>query len=186
MPRIAGQHTAQITVKGVTPQGERFVRTSETVFEVLAENVRLGKSAYSNLIDDTRMSVNIPSAGLATGRKVIAYGEVWGRNAAGDEIPVAWISGMTISEGFRSRTSVPLTLDGRWLARSDAKAGFELRNVRLQDADSFVTLAEAETISLTMTALPEAAKQSFTAEITDEMRWASSRMFMKAMRSAEN
>jgi hypothetical protein len=170
VPQIAGQHTAQITVRGVTPKGERFVRTSETVFEVLAENVRLGKSSYSSLIDDTRMSVNIPTGGLLNGRKVIAYAEVWGRNASGEEIPVSWISGMTVAEGFKSRTSVPLTLDGRWLARSEAKNDFELRNVRLQDADNFVTLAEAETISLMITALPEAAKQSFTAEITDEMR----------------
>lgn len=170
VPRIAGQYTAQVTVRGVTPKGERFVRTSETVFEVLAENVSLGKTSYSSLIDDTRMSINIPTAGLSGGRKVIAYGEVWGRSAAGEEIPVAWISGMTVAEGAKTRTSVPVTLDGRWLARSDAKSDFELRNVRLQDADNFVTLAEAETISLTITALPEAAKHSFTAEITDEMR----------------
>jgi hypothetical protein len=170
VPQIAGQHTAQITVRGVTPKGERFVRTSETVFEVLAENVRLGKTSYSSLLDDTRMSVNIPTGGLMNGRKVIAYAEVWGRNAGGEEIPVAWLSGMTVAEGTKTRTSVPLTLDGRWLARADAKGDFELRNVRLQDADTFVTLAEAETISLTITALPEAAKQSFTADITDEMR----------------
>lgn len=170
VPQIAGQHTAQITVRGVTPRGERFVRTSETVFEVLAENVRLGKSSYSSLIDDTRMSVNIATNGLKSGRKVIVYGEVWGRNANGDDVPVAWMSGMTFAEGAKTRTSVPVTLDGRWLARSAAKSDFELRNVRLQDADTFVTLAEAETISLTITALPEAAKQSFSAEITDEMR----------------
>jgi len=170
VPQIAGQHTAQITVRGVTPKGERFVRTSEMVFEVLAENVRLGKTSYSSLLDDTRMSVNIPTGGLMSGRKVIAYAEVWGRNAGGEEIPVAWLSGMTVAEGTKTRTSVPLTLDGRWLARADAKGDFELRNIRLQDADSFVTLAEAETISLTITALPDEAKQSFTADITDEMR----------------
>ena len=170
VPQIAGQYTAQITVRGVTPRGERFVRTSETVFEVLDENVRLGKSSYSSLIDDTRISVNIATNGLKSGRKVIAYGEVWGRNADGEETPVAWISGMTVAEGTKTRTSVPVTLDGRWLARSAAKGDFELRNVRLQDADTFVTLAEAETISLAITALPEAAKQSFSSEISDEMR----------------
>jgi hypothetical protein len=171
VPNIAGQYTAQITVRGTTPRGERFVRTSELVFDVLAENVRLGKSSYTSLIDETRMNVNIPTGGLTNGRKVVAYGEVWGRNANGEEIPVAWIGGMTVAEGTKTRTSIPLTLDGRWLARSDAKGDFELRNIRLQDADNFVTLAEAKTISLTITALPEAAKQSLTSEITDEMRF---------------
>ncbi|HEY0428261.1 MAG TPA: hypothetical protein VGC76_10805 [Pyrinomonadaceae bacterium] len=170
VPPMAGQYTAQITVRGITPRGERFVRTSETAFDVLAENVRLGKSSYTNLIDQTRMSVNIPTAGLASGRKVVAYAEVWGRNSSGEEAPVAWIGGMTVAEGTKTRTSIPLTLDGRWLARSDAKNDFELRNIRLQDADTFVTLAEAETISLAVTALPEAAKQTFNAEINDEMR----------------
>jgi hypothetical protein len=171
VPSTAGQYTAQVTVRGTTPRGERFVRTSETVFEVLDENVRLGRSSYSSLIDDTRMSISVPTAGLASGRKIVAHAELWGRNASGEAIPVAWLGGMTVAEGSKTRTSVPLTFDGRWLARSAAKGDFELRNVRLQDAETFVLLAESETISLTVTALPEAAKQqSLSAEITDEMR----------------
>lgn len=170
VPRIAGQYTAQVTVQGITPKGERFLRTSETVIDVLGDNVRLGNSSYTNLIDNTRMSVNIPTGGLISGRKVIAYGEVWGRNDAGEEIPVAWISGMTVAEGTKTRTSVPLILDGRWLARVQAKGDFELRNVRLQDADYFVTLAETDKMALVITALPEAANKAFSTEITDEMR----------------
>ena len=170
VPQIAGQYTAQITVRGTTARSERFVRTSELVFDVLAENVRLGRSSYSTLLDDTRMSVNLPTGGLMSGRKVIAHAEVWGRNAGGEAVPIAWLGGIALAEGSKTRTSVPLTFDGRWLARSSAKSDFELRNVRLQDADSLVTLAEAETISLTITALPEAAKRSFSAEISDEMR----------------
>jgi hypothetical protein len=170
IPQIAGQYTAQVTVRGITPKGERFLRTSETVIDVLGDSVRLGKSSYTSLIDGTRMTVNIPTGGLTGGRKVIAYGEVWGRNDAGEEIPVAWISGMTVAEGRRAQTSVPLILDGRWLTRVQAKGDFELRNVRLQDADYFVTLAETDKMSLTITALPEAANQSFSSEITDEMR----------------
>lgn len=170
VPRIAGQYTAQVTVQGVTPKGERFLRTSETVIDVLGDNVKLGKSSYTNLIDNARMSVNIPTGGLTNGRKVIAYGEVWGRNDAGEEIPVAWIGGMTVAEGTKTRASVPLILDGRWLARSDVKSDFELRNVRLQDADYFVTLAETDRMTLTITALPESANKAFSSEITDEMR----------------
>lgn len=168
VPRAAGQHSARIVVVGATPQGEKFIRTSEHVIEVLGENVRLGKSAQVSLLDDTRINVNLPVVGMKNNRKVIAYGEVWGRNASGEEIPVAWIGGMALTEG-RSRGTLALVLDARWLSRTTAESDFELRRVRLQDPDYFVTLAETERIGLTLPVLPEAAR-SESGEITDEMR----------------
>lgn len=160
IPRIAGQYTAQITVRGQTPNGEIFVRTSETLIQVVDSNARFGKVSSAILLDETRLQVNFPVSGLPNGKKVIAYAEVWSENA-----PVAWISGMTIAENGR----LPLVLDGRWLAMNDAKSNFELRNVRLQDADYFVNLAESERIALRIPILPEAAKSAVTT-ITDEMR----------------
>ena len=74
-----------------------------------------------------------------------------------------------VAEGKGNATNLPVILDGRWLQRADAKNGFELRNVRIQDADYFVTLAEAKKIDLNISAIPENA-QSFSGEITDEMR----------------
>jgi hypothetical protein len=121
------------------------------------------------LIDDTRLEINLSVNGLRAGRKVIVYGEVWGKNASGEDAPVAWISGMSVAEGFKTRAVLPTVLDGRWLARSDAHGDFELRNVRIQDADYFVTLAEAESIALAVPHLPEAARKG-SVEITDEMR----------------
>ena len=141
VPRFSGQYTVQITVRGISPKGEEFIRTSEQLIQVLGENVRFGKSAYSNLIDETRLEINLPANGLESGRKVIVYGEVWGKNENGEESAVAWIGGMAIAEG-RTRTTIPVTLDGRWLSRSNAKEGFEIRNVRIQDPDYFVTLAQ--------------------------------------------
>ena len=169
VPRNPGQYTAQITVRGTTPNGETFIRTSETLIQVIGDNAKLGKTSYTNLIDDTRLQVNLPVSGLNSGRKVIAYGEIWGANANGEKVPVAWISGMTIAEGAKSRTTLPLVFDGRWLALADTKSNFELRNVRLQDADYFVTLAQSERIALSIPILPEASKNAVSS-ITDEMR----------------
>ena len=169
VPRYSGQYTAQITVRGITPNGESFIRTSETLIQVVGDNAKLGKTSYTNLIDDTRLQINLPVSGLNNGRKVIAYGEIWGENSSGEKFPVAWISGMTIAEGAKSRTTLPLVLDGRWLALAGTKSNFELRNVRLQDADYFVTLAQSERIALTIPLLPEAAKSAVSV-ITDEMR----------------
>ena len=165
VPRVAGQYLAQITVRGTTPFGETFVRTSETLIQVIGDNATLGRTSYTNLIDDTRLQVNLPVSGLNNGRKVIAYAEIWGENANGEKAPIAWISGMAIVEGRK----LPLIFDGHWLGLTDAKKNFELRNVRLQDADYFVTLAQSERIALSIPLLPESAK-SAVSTITDEMR----------------
>ncbi|MEO6590078.1 MAG: hypothetical protein ABIP06_12320, partial [Pyrinomonadaceae bacterium] len=168
VPRIAGQYTVQITVRGVNPKGEEFIRTSEQIIQVLDDNVRFGKSAIANVSDNTRLEINIPANGLRARRKLIVYGEVWGKDENGEESAVAWIGGMALAEG-RLRTTIAVTLDGRWLSRSNSKGDFELRNVRIQDPDYFVTIARADKIALTIPVLPDAAKSGF-AEINDEMR----------------
>jgi len=169
VPQTVGQYSIQITVRGVSPKGEDFIRTSEQLIQVLGDDVRLGKSSYTNLVDDTRIQVNIPANGLESGRKVIAYGEIWARNSNGEELPVAWISGMSVAEGKGFKTNLPLVLDGRWISNADAKDGFELRNIRIQDPDYFVTLATIDKLSLAVTAIPENAR-NFRGEISDEMR----------------
>ena len=169
VPPTAGQYSIQITVRGVSPKGEDFIRTGEQLIQVLGDNIRLGRANFTNLLDDTRMQVNIPANGLEGGRKVVAYGEIWTRNSNGEESPVAWISGMSVAEGKSSKTTLPLVLDGRWLSNANAKDSFELRNVRIQDPDYFVTLATADKLSLAITAIPENAR-SFRGEISDEMR----------------
>ncbi len=168
VPRTVGQYAIQIIVEGITPKGESFVRTSEQIVQVLGDRVSFGKSSYTDLIDDTRMQINLPTNGLQSGRKVIVHGEIWARNDDG-ETPIAWLGGISVAEGKGFRTNLPVTLDGRWLANADTKGGFELRNVRIQDADYFVTLAETKKIDLTITSIPENAK-NFSGVITDEMR----------------
>ncbi len=168
VPTIPGEYRLHIKVEARTPEGESFVRTSEQVVQILSDNVRFGKSTYTNLLDDERLQVNLPAEGLKTGRKVIFYGEVWARNENGER-PVAWLGGMSVAEGRGFRTNLPVTFDGRWLANADASDTFELRNVRIQDADYFVTLAQAGKIELSITSVPENAR-SFNGVITDEMR----------------
>lgn len=169
VPREAGEYTAQIVVRGTSAEGGEYVRTSEHVFRVLSDNVKLGAATSAANVDDTRLRVSLPANGLSVGRKVIAYAEVWSREANGADVPVTWISGMAIAGGRRTRPTVDLMLDTRWLSAAGANGSYELRNVRLQDADYFVTLAEADAISLQIDNLPEASKRLAT-EITDEMR----------------
>jgi hypothetical protein len=176
IPREAGEYTAQIMLRGVSAEGDQYVRTSEHVFHVLNDHVKLGAATSTALVDDTRLRLSLPATGLTAGRKVVAYAEVWSRDENGEAIPVTWIGGMAIAAGRKTRTTVDLILDTRWLSRADTNGTYELRNVRLQDADYFVTLAEAGAMALQINNLPDMARRSATearrsaTEITDEMR----------------
>lgn len=170
IPREAGEYIAQIMLRGVSAEGGEYVRTSEHVFQVLSDNVKLGAASSTTLVDDTRLRVSLPTPGLTVGRKVVAYAEVWSRDGNGEAIPVTWIGGMAIAGGRKNRAAVDLILDTRWLSRADTNGTYELRNVRLQDADYFVTLAEADAIGLEINNLPQTARMSSATEITDDMR----------------
>lgn len=160
VPSLAGDYTAQVTVTGATPEGAAFIRTGEHAFPILAANVSLSGGAEARVADSMRLTVVAPVSGLAAGQRVNAYAEVW---SAGQ--PAAWIGGIVTSDG----ASVPLSLDGRWLALAGARGAFELRNVRVQDVDTSVVLAQVDQMALKMGSLPEAAKGA-VAEITEEMR----------------
>jgi len=147
----------------------QFIRTGEHVFHVLADDVRLGARAGTAVVDQTRLRVSLPAAGLNGGRKVVAYAEVWGRDETGVESPVAWVGGMALAKERKNGADVELMLDARWLARAGATGPYELRNVRLQDPNYFVTLAESAAVPLAINSLPTAARAA-AAEITDEMR----------------
>jgi hypothetical protein len=164
-PTAAGKYLMRISSAGATPEGREFLRTAEHSFEVAAGGLKINESAKARLIDDLRWQINLPVDNLKIGQKVIAHAEVWA-----NEQPVAWIGGMTDAEKFDKRyNTVSLTLDSRWLSRANSIGNYELRNVRLQDADSSIVLAQAGKISLPTVYIPNSAR-SFSGEITDEMR----------------
>ena len=169
VPRSAGQYFVQTTVKGISPKGEEFIRTNEQIFQVVTDRANLGAAARTSMIDNERLQVSVPTGGLSAGRKVIAYAEIWGRDAAGKQIAAAWFGGMAIAEGGAAQTNISLIFDTRWLGLSGAVSDFELRNIRLQDADYFVTLGVAERIAVTLPVLP-AENKSFRGEPTEDMR----------------
>jgi hypothetical protein len=165
VPTTAGKHVAEITVRGTTPEGAEFVRTSEELFQVAANRVIIGRKIEASLIDDIRFQLNLPVRGLGNGQKVITHGEIWGLNNAGQEETVAWIGGMTTV----ANNKVTLSLDSRWLANSAVKGNYELRNIRLTDADSSIVLGESKRIALP-TVYPTATSKNFAGTINDEMR----------------
>ena len=63
------------------------------------------------------------------------YSEVWGTDALGTLVPVAWMGGMTDvveSSGDAHSHELRMQLDKEWLARAGAAAPFVLRNAYVQ------------------------------------------------------
>src|SRR5437763_1412327 len=53
----------------------------------------------------------------------------------------------------RSGSGFPLGLDERWIAQAKARAPYELRNVRIEDPDHFITLVSAANLALSLPAI---------------------------------
>lgn len=145
-PTSAGTWIAQVIVHGRDQAGQPFVRTSEHVLPVLDTSVRLlGNALSARAADGTRLSIGLPIA--ARGQAPTHYrvfGQVWGTDAKGKQIPVAWIGGMLTPQ----QGQLPLSLDERWVARAGARAPFTLRGLRIEDPDHYIPLAQADTLPL--------------------------------------
>jgi len=140
----AGNYQAQVLVSGRDPLGQPLLRTAEHLIPVVEPSLRLSRSKAAAKIADGRFSVELPIAVEKQGVEAYrAYAEVWGRDAAGQPRPVAWIGGMVSPE-----SGLSLGLDPRWVARAKAVAPFELRNLRVEDATHFVRLIEAKSLPL--------------------------------------
>jgi hypothetical protein len=160
-----GQYLAQVIVHGSTVAGQPLVRTAEHVIPVLRPTLALtaGKAIATGK-SDNRLSIRLPVQASKQGQHYRAYAEVWGSRGK-RAVPVAWVGGMVEPAGG----SLELGFDQRWVALAAAKGPFELRNLRIEDPDHFVTMAGADRLPLQ---LPTLQSKLNRAEIVidDEMR----------------
>lgn len=147
---VSGEHVAQVTVSGTSPDGTTFLRTSEHIFPILENNLQLmnGQPRVS-WVDDNRLELRLGARMLNSESlgDVMASAEVWGTDAEGNAVPVAWIGGRTTPIQRFARVQIPLTLDKGWIDLAGAQAPYELRNVRVQDMETAVPLATVDTLS---------------------------------------
>lgn len=153
--KVAGEYHAQVIARGTTPEGNPFIRTAEHVVPVIAPQVELALDvAAARLVDGKRLTVALPVHNADTAPvKYRVFAEVWGLDARGEMQPVSWIGGMSyVVDG-----QLKLGLDLRWIGLSAARSDFELRNLRIEDPDSFIPVVRAERLALDTPALPPAA-----------------------------
>lgn len=141
-----GMWLASVEVSGVGIDGEPFLRTAEHVVPIVVDTLDL---ADARLVVDSRSEpgafrIGIPVADAAPGQHYRVHAEVWGTDANGIELPVAWVGGMVTPEAGLAT----VRLDARWIALAGARAPFELRHLRIEDPDHFVELAARERLPL--------------------------------------
>jgi hypothetical protein len=165
LAKQAGNFNAQVIVKGTGSNGQTFLRTSEHLIPVIDEQMSLASLQSKALQSSpTRFDVRIPVTAAKSTGHYRTYAQVWGTRA-GAMVPVAWIGGMSdLKNG-----NLDLGLDARWIAKAGVQAPFEIRNLRIEDPDYFITVAAASKMALNVASLPKAARAPVS-EVSDEMR----------------
>lgn len=166
LAKASGQHLAQVMVAGTDRSGQALLRSAEHVVPVVDASVELlAPRASAAKRGGNQLAIELPVASDKPGQHYRAYAEVWGRDAAGAPLPVAWIGGMVTPQDGK----LALGFDQRWVQRAGARAPFELRNLRLEDPDHFITVADATRLSLR---LPASAQKAAAGkiEIDEAMR----------------
>ncbi|HPI96400.1 MAG TPA: conditioned medium factor [Gammaproteobacteria bacterium] len=165
---LAGDYNVQIKAMGTNPDGSPFFRTTEHYVPVIEQSIALNATKASAFtINDNRLniSLNVQNNSKSLDNRYRIIAEVWGNNDKGVMTPVSWVS--TITTVVKDQLNVEL--DGRWLAMAKAQGSFELRNLRIEDANHFIPLVSSDSMEMKVATLPKSATKSFNGQITEEM-----------------
>lgn len=165
--RTSGNYVAQVLAEGQNRAGGRVLRTAEHVLPVVESRLSLNSRAVveASAAGRGRYSLDIPVASRdSEPRHYRAYAQVWGRDARGQALPIAWVSGMVTPQNGK----LGLGFDQRWQQLAGARGPYELRELRIEDADHFITVAAADRLSLQLPDAPLRAAQRIS--IDESMR----------------
>ncbi len=145
-------------------------RTAFYSFPIIARSYEVTGAVQARAIDRGRLELLLGIESLTGENKhVYAYAEVWSRDG---QKPIAWIGGMTQPVLRPSgRLGLPIVLDTRWLALAGENGReFLLRNIRIQDPDTFIPVAQIAELPVMVgkLELPRAASLSVTEVVKDD------------------
>ena len=180
----AGGYTVQINASGNNPDGTPFMRTSEHFIPVIEQSISLPNTkaasiATAEAINDNRLNIalNINDFSKAPSDSYRIIAEVWGNansssknqfaydSARTSMKPISWISTITTVDNGQ----LNIELDARWIEMAKASGSFELRNLRIEDANYFIPLITQDKMALNIVSMPQMKSKSFKGAITEEM-----------------
>lgn len=146
-PLPPGPQLVVVQAEGRDGAGRPVLRSNWHLLAVAAPGPSLAGAAALLLPDDPGqpLQVRLPVTGVEPGRRVQVGAEVWGRDAAGDEVPVAWLGRLAAPA---ADGTIALPLDRAWLTAAGVDAALELRAVRLQDVDGHAVLDRSPRVAL--------------------------------------
>ncbi|MFT5048724.1 MAG: hypothetical protein ACI8QZ_000111 [Chlamydiales bacterium] len=157
LPRgLSGDMRAVATLRGRTVDGQPIALSGQHAFPVLEPGLLLTGQVTTRVVDDRSLLLDIGAQLFRDVERLHVSGEVWGLDARGTVVPVAWLSRIVTPQRNAANGSalLSLALDGRWLARAGTLHDLELRELRVQDPDTHVLHDFIASISLAPTALP--------------------------------
>lgn len=167
-----GSYKIDTTFSGVTPEGKEFFRSVQDVVTVVQSTLKLTSNAIATDYQDSEIKISIEVNGKQdSATSYLAFAQVWGTGSNGEEVPVAWISGMARPEEINGNTYLSLLLNKKWISMSKAAHLFTLKNVRVQDGGFQIVLSEVNKIIIS--SFPELPQQLYSQEVTEiseEMR----------------
>jgi len=148
-----GLYRAQAVLTGVDDAGNKFIRTTEHLIPVVADEVQLVGTATAFQKDDQRISIQLDVTATAKWFEVDenfrAYAQVWGKDANNNDVAACWISSLVNIEGAVEQY-VEVQLDKRWLERAHVQLPLTLKNVYIQDISKYVPLSTVDEIPVKM------------------------------------
>ncbi len=157
MPEMAGLHRFDLRLRAFDDQGRVIERSTSVLVQVIQPSLALAaedRAVFlrtadpdpSKMAGETqRLQIDLPVSRLDFSRggseQAMVYAELWGHDADGLPLPVAWVGGIKHVEDTAEGPVLPIRLDSRWLAKAGARPPYRLQNLRLVDVDSSVPFA---------------------------------------------
>jgi hypothetical protein len=163
-----GEYSVRLDIEGNVKGVGPIQRTAFYFLPIIAPRYKVTGEVQAEAIDRQRLKLFLGVESLTEENKhVYAYAEVWSRDG---QKPIAWIGGMTQPEQDHSGgLGLPILLDTRWLALAE-ESGTEylLRNIRIQDPDTFIPIDQIAELPFTVRDLPKAASLAVAEVVKDD------------------
>jgi hypothetical protein len=163
-----GEYSVRLDIKGKVKGVGPIQRTAFYFLPIIAQRYEVTGEVQAEVIDRQRLKLVLGVESLTEENKhVYAYAEVWSRDG---QKPIAWIGGMTQPEQDHSgRLGLPILLDTRWLALAEESGPeYLLRNIRIQDPDTFIPIDQIAELPFTVWQLPKAASLAKAEVVKDD------------------
>ncbi|HVS19143.1 MAG TPA: hypothetical protein VMT18_11130 [Planctomycetota bacterium] len=141
---LTGRVRARIDARA----GVQLARTAFLTFTLHERPLLLTGTVALRELAPERVELALEAWPLAPGGRFLVAGELWGRDTQGLPQPACWLARLDAPRARGALWEFALELDLRWPALAGLTGPFELRALRIQDADTFGVLEERDALAL--------------------------------------